>query len=123
MNKFTFPFEAAAMRGEVPDDLPLIDTGACLRLVQIYRRVTAAGNTPEARARGEREKQALRVSWEFDKRLCRLRTAVITATEILRSKTRKEPTPENASALCNAIDGLFKDSEVVSFLRRKGLIG
>lgn len=123
MDKFTFPFEAAAMRGEVPDDLPLIDTGACFRLVQIYRHVTDAGNTSEARQRGEREKQALRVLWEFDKRLCRLRTAVITATEILRSKTRKEPTPENASALCDAIDGIFKDSSIVAMLRRKGLIG
>lgn len=121
--KYEFPFEAAAMRGEVPDDLPLIDAGACFRLVQIYKRVYAAGNTDEARRRGQMEKESLWKTWTFDKRLLKLRTAVIAATEILRSKVRKNPVSENALALCDAIDGIFKDSEIVAKLRRLDLFG
>lgn len=121
--KYEFPFEAAAMRGEVPDDLPLIDAGACFRLVQIYKRVYDAGNTDEARRRGQMEKERLYKSWEFDKKLLKLRTAVITATEILRSKVCKNPTPENALTLVDAIDGIFKNNEIVAKLRRVGLMG
>lgn len=121
--KYEFLFEAAAMRGEIPDDLPLIDAGACFRLVQIYRRVYDAGNTDEARRRGQMDKEKLYKTWQFDKKLVKLQTAVITATEILRSKVRKNPTPENALTLVDAIDGIFKNAEIVAKLRRLNLWG
>lgn len=104
--RFEFPFERAAMRGEVPADLDLIDAGACYRLVEIYKAFYAAGKTDEARRRARMEKEALRRDWEFSRKLDAQRIRIWKETERLRAAIRKNPTKENAIALCDAIVGI-----------------
>lgn len=118
---YEFPFERAAMRGEVPEGLDLLQTGACHKLVEIYKRFYAAGRTDEAKRRAQMEKAELVKDYKFDAKLTRHRAATIKATEIAASNCRKNPTRENALALCEAIDGVFENAEIVAELRRVGL--
>lgn len=119
--RFEFPFERAAMRGEMPENDTLLNTGGCWKLGQIYREFNAADRTPEARQHCQRKKAELRREWEFDARLTAHHAAVTKATEILKAKVRKNPTPENAILLCDALDGLLKNPEIVRLLEQCGV--
>lgn len=104
---YEFPFEHAAMRGEVPEGLDLRQTGACHKLVEIYRRFYAAGRTDEAKRRARIEKAKLVEAYQFEEKLIGHHVAVTKATERLRAQVRKNPTPENALALCDALNGII----------------
>lgn len=108
---FSFPWEKAAMHGEeLPEGLSLPDQMAytCLRnIYSLYYKKTIS------RDRAAAEKQRVRVQWEkatgameFDKKLAIHQAIVIRDTEAAKTACRKDPTPENALRLCNAIDGL-----------------
>lgn len=95
---------------ELPEGLSLPDQMAytCLRnIYSLYYKKTIS------RDRAAAEKQRVRVQWEkatgameFDKKLAAHQAKVIRDTEAAKTACRKNPTPENALRLCNAIDGL-----------------
>ena len=70
-------------------------------------------NKTISRDRAAAEKQRVRVQWEkttgameFDRKLTAHHVEVLRNTEAAKTACRKNPTPENALRLCNAIDGL-----------------
>lgn len=107
MPQFEFPFERDAMQGKIPPGLSLLDTGACFRLAEIYRQFREAPpeQKEEAKRRAKMEKDKLRQEWEFECKLMEHHVRMWKETELLRAKCRKDPTPENVLALCDAIVG------------------
>ena len=107
---FEFPFEKSAMRGEVPDDLNLIDAGACHKLAAIYREWRNTKDEHiEATRKARMAKESLRRDWEFARKREERQTRLWKETEIAAERCRKNPTTENALALCNAIAGIGGD--------------
>lgn len=108
---FTFPWEKAAMHGEeLPEGLSLPDQMAYTCLRNIYSMYY---NKTISRDRAAAEKQRVRVQWEkavgameFDRKLTAHHVEVLRDTEAAKTACRKNPTPENALRLCNAMDGL-----------------
>lgn len=106
-----WPWERMAMRGEaVPDGLDLADQMAytCLRNIYYLYRERAI-----TREKAAAEKRLLRREWEkaresmqFAERSGRYHVDLLQRTEAARTACRKNPTPENALALCNTLDGI-----------------
>lgn len=103
---FEFPFERAAMCGEIPAGLDLIDTGACHRLAGIYKKMHDAGKTDSALHKARLEKEALRRDWEFERKGAAQIAQIWKETELAVSACRRNPTVENAIHLCDALHGL-----------------
>lgn len=99
------------MRGEeLPEGLRLVDQMAYSTLRQIYWQHKQQIISREQAAR---EKQKLKREYEIAsdtlksyETMLKVSAKRYKETELLRAACRKEPTPENAIALCNAIVGL-----------------
>lgn len=109
--KWSFPWEREAARGEeMPDGLPLVDQMAYTALRNIYERFHERRTEREQAAREKRlvvrEWQRAKDREAFDRRLSYHHVRLIRATERANCVCRKDPSPENALMLCNAIDGL-----------------
>ena len=108
---WTFPRERQASQGsDMPDGLPLADQMAYTALRSIYRDFREKRMDRE---QASWEKRLLRRSWEkakeaeaFSDKLTDYHTRLIRAVEQAVCACRKDPTPENAIRLCDAIDGL-----------------
>ena len=109
--RWEFPWEQEAQRGaDMPDGLKLADQMAYAALRSIYHDFHEKRMD---RGQASREKQLLRRSWEkakeaeaFSDKLTAHHVRLIRATERVVCACRKDPTPENALRLCDAIDGL-----------------
>lgn len=112
---YEFPWERQAMRGEeLPEGLSLVEQMAYIALRHIYWQ---HGQQMISREQAAREKQKLRRTYEmasetlarYEKMLAQ-QAKVYKETELARSRVRHDPTPENALALCTAIDGAYGKS-------------
>lgn len=109
-----FPFERFAMnREEMPDGLDLPDQMAFTALRNIYH---AYRERILSRDAATQEKRKIYTTWDkakreqdFRKRLMEVQLRTIRETEIAASICRKDPTPENALRLCDALVGLPTD--------------
>ncbi len=109
--QWTFPWEQEARSGaDMPAGLPLVDMMAYTALRSIYRDFH---EKRMARDQASREKRLLRREWEkaksadaFCRKLTDHHVRLIRAVEQAVCACRKDPTPENALLLCNAIDGI-----------------
>lgn len=109
--QWTFPWEQEARRGaDMPGGLKLADMMAYTALRSIYRDFREKRMDRE---QAGREKQLLRRSWEkakeaesFSDKLTAHHVRLIRAVEQAVCACRKDPTPENAIRLCDAIDGV-----------------
>lgn len=108
---WTFPWEKDARRGSgMPEGLSLADMMAFTTLRNIYG---AYREKRLDREQATREKRLLRREWEkareaqaFSDKLTDHHVRLIRAVERAVCACRKDPTPENAVRLCDAIDGM-----------------
>lgn len=110
-DRFTFPWEQAAMRGdEMPDGLSLPDQMAYTAMRNIYdayhkkiisRDVAAA---EKRKVRKEYEQSVKEVN--FQKKLAYFRSELSRKTEIASTDFRKNPTIEGAIRLVKIVDGI-----------------
>lgn len=109
---FEFPFERDARNNNIPPGLSLLDTGACVRLGEIYRRYRQSpeDQREEANRRAKIEKDELRREWEFQRKGAVQIAGIWKNTEAAVNACRKNPTAENAIRLCNALHGLRNDA-------------
>ena len=89
--KFEFPFERAARQGKVPDDLSLLDAGACYRLCEIYReyKADAQRKDPEAQKKAATAKEKLRQEWTYQSKLATHWGELVNLTDYGRMECRK----------------------------------
>lgn len=95
---------------ELPDGLSLPDQMAytCLRhIYAMYYSKTIS------RDRAAAEKQRVRRAWQsmseqidYESKLALQRAQILRDTETAKTACRKDPSPENALRLCNALDGI-----------------
>lgn len=95
---------------ELPDGLSLPDQMAytCLRhIYAMYYSKTIS------RDRAAAEKQRVRRAWQsmseqidYESKLALQRAQILRDTETAKTDCRKDPSPENALRLCNALDGI-----------------
>lgn len=95
---------------ELPDGLSLPDQMAytCLRhIYAMYYSKTIS------RDRAATEKQRVRRAWQnmseqiaYESKLALQRAQILRDTETAKTACRKDPSPENALRLCNALDGI-----------------
>lgn len=95
---------------ELPDGLSLPDQMAytCLRhIYAMYYSKTIS------RDRAAAEKQRVRRAWQsmsgqiaYESKLALQRAQILRDTETAKTACRKDPSPENALCLCNALDGI-----------------
>lgn len=115
---WTFPWEDQARGGmDMPEGLPLADQMAYTTLRNIYG---AYREKRLSREHASREKRLLRRKWEqvkeaeaFERKLMDHHARLIRLVERAACACRKEPTPENAVRLCDAVDGLEPDRTVM----------
>ena len=113
-DRFTFPWEQAAMRGdEMPDGLPLPDQMAYTAMRNIYdayhkkiisRDVAAA---EKRKVRKEYEQSVKEVN--FQKKLAYFRSELSRKTEIASTDFRKNPTIEGAIRIVKIVDGIVSE--------------
>lgn len=111
MSKTLFPYEQLAMNDEpMPEGLDLVDQMAFQTLRGIYHALKKG--TIE-RPVAYREKMELVKTYRTNKgrielwqRCIASHTKQVRATENAKAACRKNPTPENALRLCDAIDGI-----------------
>lgn len=115
--KFKFPFEKCAENGSLPDELSLLDAGACARLARIYSKFRA---DKDAKSAGL-EKERLKAEWEAQKRLEQYHMDTWLKTEIVLSECKKHPTQENAIALCDSVSAI-RSEYVDSILYDKAVV-
>ena len=118
-DRFTFPWEQAAMRGdEMPDGLPLPDQMAYTAMRNIYnayhkkiisRDVAAA---EKRKVRKEYEQSVKEVN--FQKKLAYFRSELSRKTEIASTDFRKNPTIEGAIRIVKIVDGIVSEWELKS---------
>lgn len=113
-DRFTFPWEQAAMRGdEMPDGLPLPDQMAYTAMRNIYdayhkktiNRDTAAAE--KRKVRKEYEQSVKEVN--FQKKLAYFRSELSRKTEIASTDFRKNPTIEGAIRIVKIVDGIVSE--------------
>lgn len=108
---YAFPWEREAMQGaEMPDGLSLYDQMAYLSLRTLYHDYHKKRLD---RATASTEKRRIVGAWqraedtaEFQHRLALFSARVFKDTEAAKTAVWKNPTPENAIRLCNAMDGI-----------------
>lgn len=108
---FEFPGERIAMQGgEMPDGLSLPDQLAFTALRNIYdayhKKLITREMAAAEKRRLRRTYTVARESLEFQDKLADHRARQLRDTEAAKTACRKDPTPENALRLCNALDGL-----------------
>ena len=113
-DRFTFPWEQAAMRGdEMPDGLSLPDQMAYTAMRNIYnayhkkiisRDVAAA---EKRKVRKEYEQSVKEVN--FQKKLAYFRSELSRKTEIASTDFRKNPTIEGAIRIVKIVDGIVSE--------------
>lgn len=104
------------MHGDpMPDGLDLPDQMAYTCLRQIYYLYREKAIT---RDRAAAEKRKLRREWEkaraalqFAERSSRYHVDLLQRAEAALNTCRKDPTPENALRLCDALDGIDRRDE------------
>lgn len=108
---FEFPFEQDARNGNIPPGLSLLDTGACVQLMGIYKRFQQSpeDQREEAKRRAGIERDALRREWEFQRKGAVQIAGIWKNTEAAVNACRKNPTAGNAIRLCDALHGLRSD--------------
>lgn len=109
---FTWEKEAA-MGMPMPDGLVTCEQHAFQAMALLYARFNA-GNIPRERAADEKKqiKRQLELAYEDDNfrdNLCYRHEKLLRMTEATKTLCRKEPTPENATKLCDVLDGLDKN--------------
>lgn len=109
-----FTWEKAAAMGEpMPPCLPTAEQNAFQAIAHLYARfnIKAIGREQAASDKA-RIKASLtdEIAMEtFRDNLAYQREMIIRGTEMARIACRKEPTPDNALALCDTIDAIMKD--------------
>lgn len=112
--RWTFPWEREAQNGAaMPEGLPLEDMSAYAALRSIYHDFHEKRMYREQAAR---EKRFLRRTWEkakeraaFERKLTDYHVKLTRAVERAVCDCRKDPSPENAIRLCDAIDGMERE--------------
>lgn len=105
--------EDLAFRGEeLPKELDSTEMLLFLMFRSLYEFARWSKMDQE---QGRREKMRIlrifekeRRARDFEQKLTKIHVKLIKDSELLKAACRKEPTPENAIRLCNALDGLLK---------------
>lgn len=116
--KFAFPWEKlAASNSPMPDGLDLPNQMAYAAMRNIYYSFK---NKLISKEQAAEEKRKLKMNYEkmvetiaFEMKLAKHMCDTFKATEHYRAEVRKNPTPENALKLADAIDGKI-NMEVVA---------
>ena len=110
---YTFPWEREAMQGaEIPEGLSIYDQMAYISLRTLYHdyyekrlnRTTASAEKRRIFGAWDKAKSTA----EFERKLAFFHARLYKDTEMAKTAVRKDPSPENASRLCNVLDGLEK---------------
>ena len=110
-SSFMFPWEKAAMRDDdMPDGLDILDQMAYTVLRAIYKSYSSGTisreNASMQKNKLRREYERAVLETKFQSNLCYHHEKTLRMTEMAKTLCRKEPTPENALKLCDAIDSL-----------------
>lgn len=95
---------------EIPDNMPLYEEAAFSAMVFVYRlyynNMVTRDSAASQKQRIYRKYDDAKKQQEFSDRLAEFRARILKETEDAATKCRKDPTPENAIALCDAIHGI-----------------
>ena len=112
---------AAATGGPMPPCLPTAEQNAFQAVAYLYARYNAKAISKEQAAT---EKARIKASLKdeidmenFKDNLAYQRQLILRNTEMARAKCRRDPSSENAVALCDAIDAVMKD-DVFKMIKR-----
>lgn len=99
--------------GEMPDGLSLPDQMAFTAMRNIYdayhKKIITKDVAAAEKRRLWRTYTVARETLEFQDKLADHRARQFRDTEAARTACRKNPTPENAVRLCDALDGLERN--------------
>lgn len=109
-----FTWERVAATGQpMPTCLPTAEQNAFQAMARLYERFNAGTVSREQAAT---EKARIKASLKdeidmenFKDNLAYQRQLILRQTEMSKNACRKDPTPENAIALCDSIDAILKD--------------
>jgi hypothetical protein len=109
-----FTWEKAAAMGEaMPTCLPTAEQKAFQAIAYLYARYRTGVIEKEQAAAEKRQIKASladEIAMEnFQDNLAYQREMILRQSEMAKIACRKEPTPENAIALCDKIDAIMKD--------------